>query len=84
MYPALVQNKTQRPKMSLIVPALTTRLNGSNNTSNGNQQQHVAFMQIDCEVLDTRLFYLNVNDIPLDYMKILHQDFLMNQPEADS
>lgn len=78
MFPALIQNKTQRPKMSLLMPALLTSLNGSNNSNHGQ----VAFMQIDCEVIDTKLFYLNANDIPLNFMKIIHQEYFMNQPET--
>jgi hypothetical protein len=38
----------------------------------------LSFMKIDCEVFDTSLFHLKMNDIPLDYMKIIHQDFVMN------
>ena len=42
-------------------------------------------MRIDCEVFDTSLFHMKLNDIPLDYMKIIHHDFIMNSgPSANA
>jgi hypothetical protein len=65
--------------MSLLMPALLgTQLNDSNKQHAGQQQ--IAFMQIDCEVMDTRLFYMNLNEIPIDYMKILNQDYIITEP----
>jgi hypothetical protein len=72
--PALAQNKTQRPRISLLIPALLS--NG--NESSRQQQATVSFIRIECDVTDTSLFHLKLNDIPLDYMKIIHQDFVMN------
>ena len=60
--------------MTIIIPALLTHLNDSN-----NKDQQISFMQIDCEVVDTRFFNLKLNDIPLDYMKIIHQDYVINE-----
>lgn len=67
--------------MSLLMPALlTANLNDSMN----KDQQQIAFMQIDCEVIDTKLVYLKLNDIPLDYMKIIHQDYIFNEQQANA
>ena len=60
--------------MTIIIPALLTHLNDSN-----NKEQQISFMQIDCEVVDTRFINLKLNDIPLDYMKIIHQDYIINE-----
>lgn len=58
LLPALAHNNTLRPKMSLVLPALP--FNESVRTSSS-----VTMMQIDCEVLDTRLVELQERDIPL-------------------
>ena len=76
MFPALYHNNSQRPRMSLLMPALVNL----NNETNKNKQQSsggnsIAFMQIDCEILDTTLFNLNPNEIPTDYVKILVDDY---------
>ena len=63
--------------MSLLVPALLTNLNDS---SNGDRE--IAFMQIDCEVIDTRLLNLKFSDIPFDFMKIMHQDYVNEQQQS--
>jgi hypothetical protein len=82
--PALAQNKTQRPRISLLIPTLLSSSNGNDSNSSRQQQPAgVAFMRIECEVTDTSLFHLKLNDIPLDYMKIIHQDFVMNPPGAE-
>lgn len=73
IFPATNQNKTQRPKVSLIVPALIKNSTDTNN----NADRQVHFMQIDCEVVDTRLFSIKQDDIPLDYLKILNQDAIL-------
>ena len=72
------RNKTQKPKISLIMPALLTHLNDS------NKEQEITFMQIDCEIYDTRLFSIKLNDIPLDYMKIIHQDYITLNEQAST
>lgn len=75
IFPAINQNKNRRPKVSLIVPSMFNIKNplneSSDSTSNENDKKLFQFIQIDCEVLDTKLFYLNSDDIPSDYMKIL-------------
>ncbi len=84
--PALAQNKTQRPRISLLIPTLLSSSpsgNDSNSSSSNSQQTGVSFMRIECEITDTSLFHLKLNDIPLDYMKIIHQDSVINPSGAE-
>lgn len=77
MYPATKQNRSERPRMSLLMPAmLATNLNSS------QKQQTIAFMQIDCEVVDTHLIHFKLNEIPMSYLKIIHQEYMSNSDSA--
>ena len=79
--PVVQTNKTGRPRMSLLMPALLKNDIHLNGSSKVKDETTVAFMQIDCEVTDTRLLYLNKDDIPLDYLKILAlNDQIMTTP----
>ncbi|CAF0734863.1 unnamed protein product [Rotaria sp. Silwood1] len=61
--PATVTNQTQRPKMSLILPASITHLNKSIHVP----ANHVPMIQIDCEVEDTKLVFVKRGHIPSFY-----------------
>lgn len=62
-----------------MVPAL---LQVNQSDSQNKDHQKIAFMQIDCEVVDTRLFYIKTDDIPQYYMKILADDYIINEPRS--
>ncbi|CAF0747226.1 unnamed protein product [Adineta ricciae] len=65
--PATVTNQTQRPKMSLILPASVTHLNKSIHVP----ANHVPMIQIDCEVEDTKLVFVKRGHIPSSYRQDL-------------
>jgi len=65
--PAIVTNQTQRPKMSLILPATMTHLNKSIHVP----ANHVPMIQIDCEVEDTKLVFVKRGHIPSFYRQDL-------------
>jgi hypothetical protein len=67
IFPATVTNQTQRPKMSLILPASITHLNKSIHVP----ENHVPMIQIDCEVEDTKLVFVKQGDIPSYYRREL-------------
>ncbi|RZF37968.1 hypothetical protein LSTR_LSTR005468 [Laodelphax striatellus] len=57
LLPAIAHNNTLRPKMSLILPAIPFNVSV-------NSEEPLMMMQIDCEVLDTRLVEVKEQDIP--------------------
>lgn len=75
--PALSQNQTQRPKMSLILPASMANLNKSIHVPS----DHVPMMKIDCEVDDTKLVFIRQSHIPLAYRDDLLQ-YYSSSPQA--
>merc|ERR1712025_306898 len=60
LLPASARNGSSRPRMSLLLPSLTVPLNDSMQPP----ENHVAMMQIDCEVINTRLLHIHQDSIP--------------------
>ncbi|XP_070602864.1 cyclic AMP-dependent transcription factor ATF-6 alpha isoform X3 [Erythrolamprus reginae] len=58
LLPATTHNKTRRPKMSIVLPAI----NISEKIING--QDYEVMMQIDTEVVDTRILHIKNSSIP--------------------
>ncbi|KAM4640904.1 cyclic AMP-dependent transcription factor ATF-6 alpha [Discoglossus pictus] len=58
LLPATNRNKTSRPKMSIILPSP----NVHENIINGQDVE--VMMQIDCEVMDTRILHVKSSTIP--------------------
>jgi len=67
--PASIQNQTERPKMSIILPASVANLNKSIQIPSN----HVPMIKIDCEVEDTKLIFLKRSQIPPSFRQDLFQ-----------
>lgn len=52
------ENRTRMPRMSLVMPA------GNFNASTRKVKEHVPMMQIDCEVMSTKIMYVKESVIP--------------------
>ncbi|CAF1021772.1 unnamed protein product [Adineta steineri] len=76
--PATMQNQTQRPKMSLILPASMANLNKSIHVPTN----HVPMIKIDCEVEDTKLVFVKRTHIPSAYQNDLFQYYSSAAPPS--
>lgn len=75
LLPASRKNDTARPKMSLVLPAVS--INGKFSTPSN----HITMMQIDCEVTNTQVLHLQQSIIPV-HLRNSKSTSQSNQPHS--
>uniref|UniRef100_A0A182MPM8 BZIP domain-containing protein n=1 Tax=Anopheles culicifacies TaxID=139723 RepID=A0A182MPM8_9DIPT len=63
LLPALAYNKTNRPRMSLMLPTVTA--SGTPMSNGTDRSDKITLMQIDCEVMNTSVIQIREKTIPV-------------------
>merc|ERR1712012_1265580 len=74
LVPATNHSQANRPRMSLLLPAMQVSLNESHRGPQGS----LAMMKIDCEVMNTQLLHVHTDSLPPDMAANLRHANLSN------